>query len=68
MKFREKEDIHSSQRGKKAIYSDLGKEIHGRTVMMYTNATLASWARDIEGEESVCRRIRIYKLKVLMSI
>lgn len=37
----------------------------GITANVYRNSTLASWASDNEGEESVCRRIRVHILKVL---
>lgn len=39
------------------------KSSFGMIACINRDTTLASWASDIEGEESVCRRIRVQILK-----
>lgn len=39
------------------------KSSFGMIASIYRDTTLASWASDIDGEESVCRKIRVQILK-----
>lgn len=59
-------DINLTRRRKeKGVSVQLEKYFSGSVTSMDRNSTLVSWASDIEGEESVCRRIRVQILQVL---
>lgn len=59
-------DINLTRRRKeKGVSVQFEKYFSGSVTSMDRNSTLVSWASDIEGEESVCRRIRVQILQVL---